>query len=199
MNRSATDAAGRVVAGGFRGQASAANREFTLEPRLVVLIRRLLLLPLVLRLNLVILYGRRSVEWADNDFSPRPHMLLWRRLNRLCVVRRGGAKSVSRDRRSGLRCTTISQRAEICEHRRGDKECNAFRNHHNRLTLIQSHLQKPSSARPTQLNANIEKTIAATDAKVAMVFADSMTRTLCRQQSNSVQRSVLNNGENSPR
>jgi hypothetical protein len=197
--RSVTDAAGRVVAGGFGGAAVTADHQFTLEPRLVVLIRRLLLLPLVLRLNPVILCGRRSVEWADNDFSLRPHMLLWRRLNRLCVVRRGRAKSVPRDRRSGLRCTTISQRAAICEQRRGNKECNAFRNHHDRLTLVQSHPQKPSSARPTQLNANIEKTIATTDAQVAMVFADCMTRTLCTQQSNSVQRTVLNHGENSLR
>jgi hypothetical protein len=60
------------------------------------------------------------------------------------------------------------------------------------------HTQKPSNARPTQLNANIEQTIAATDAKVAIVFADRMTRTLCRRQSNSVRRLVLNNGENSP-
>jgi hypothetical protein len=45
----------------------------------------------------------------------------------------------------------------------------------------------------------MEQTTAATDAKVAIVFADRMTRFLCRQQSNSVQRLVLNNGENSPR
>jgi len=38
--------------------------------------------------------------------------------------------------------------------------------------------QKPSSARPTQLNANIEQTTAATDAKVAIVFAERMIRTL---------------------
>jgi hypothetical protein len=37
------------------------------------------------------------------------------------------------------------------------------------------HTQKPSNARPTQLNANIEQTTAATDAKVAIVFADRMT------------------------
>jgi hypothetical protein len=56
--------------------------------------------------------------------------------------------------------------------------------------------QKPSSARPTQLNANIEQ---MTVAQVAIVFADSMTKTLWRRQSNSVQRLVLNNGESSPR
>ena len=61
------------------------------------------------------------------------------------------------------------------------------------------HNQKPSSARPTQLSANIEETSAATEAKVAIVFADRMIRILCRKQSNSVQRSVLHKGENSPR
>jgi hypothetical protein len=60
------------------------------------------------------------------------------------------------------------------------------------------HTQKPSSARPTQLSANIEETRAATEAKVAIVFADRMIRIL-RKQSNSVQRSVLHKGENSPR
>jgi hypothetical protein len=39
--------------------------------------------------------------------------------------------------------------------------------------------QKPSSARLTQPNANIEQTIAAADAKVAIAFTDLMTRTLC--------------------
>jgi hypothetical protein len=38
-----------------------------------------------------------------------------------------------------------------------------------------SHAQKPSNARPTQLNANIEQTTATTDAKVAIVFAERMT------------------------
>ena len=137
MKRSAT-AAGRVVASGFAGQASAANHEFTLEPHLFVLIRRLLLLPLVLRLNLVILYGRRSVEWVDNGFSLRPRMFPWLRLNRLCVVRRGGAKSVPGDRRSGLRCATVSQRTAICQYERGNKEYNALRNHRDRLTVSQS-------------------------------------------------------------
>jgi hypothetical protein len=51
MNRSATDAAGHVVPSGFAGQAGAANHEFTLEPHLDVLIRCLLLLPSVPRLN----------------------------------------------------------------------------------------------------------------------------------------------------
>src|ERR1700737_2000353 len=132
MNRSAT--AGCAVA----GQASAANHEFTLEPHLVALIRCLLLLPLVLRLNLLVWFGRRSVEWADDDFSLRSRMLLWLRLNRLRVAGRGRAKSVPRDRRSGLRCTTVSQRTAICEHQRGNKECNAFRNHRDRLTVRQS-------------------------------------------------------------
>ena len=137
MNRSAT-AAGRVVAGGFAGQAIAANHEFTLQSHLVVSIRGLLLLPLVLRLNLIILLGRRSVEWADDDFPLRPRMRLWLRLNRLRVAGRGRAKSVPRDRRSGLRCTTVSQRTAICQHQRGNKECNAFRNHRDRSTARQS-------------------------------------------------------------
>jgi hypothetical protein len=38
--------------------------------------------------------------------------------------------------------------------------------------------QKPSSASPTQLNANNEQTSAATDAKVAIVLADRMTNPL---------------------
>jgi hypothetical protein len=40
------------------------------------------------------------------------------------------------------------------------------------------HTQKPSSARLTQLNANMEQTIAAADAKRAIAFADRMTRIL---------------------
>ena len=40
--------------------------------------------------------------------------------------------------------------------------------------------QKPSSARPTQLNANRQQTAAATEARVVIVLADDMTRTLCR-------------------
>jgi hypothetical protein len=35
--------------------------------------------------------------------------------------------------------------------------------------------QCPSSARPTQLNANMEDAIATTDAKVKMVLTDSIT------------------------
>src|SRR6266576_2394246 len=42
MHRSATDAAGCVIAGGFAGEASAANHEFTLESHLVGLIGGLL-------------------------------------------------------------------------------------------------------------------------------------------------------------
>jgi len=37
-------------------------------------------------------------------------------------------------------------------------------------SAFQKHSQKPSSARPTQLNASIEEAIAATDTKVTMVF-----------------------------
>jgi hypothetical protein len=42
--------------------------------------------------------------------------------------------------------------------------------------------QKPSSARPTQLNANIEEAIATTDAKVTMVLTDGITEPRCRQR-----------------
>ena len=50
------------------------------------------------------------------------------------------------------------------------------------LTTLASsgHAQKPSSARPTQLNANIEQATTATDANVTTAFAEPMTRTLCR-------------------
>jgi hypothetical protein len=57
------------------------------------------------------------------------------------------------------------------------------------------HTQKPSRARLTQLNANIEPTIAAADANVAMVFTDRMTKTLDSQRSNTVRQSALNHGE----
>jgi hypothetical protein len=58
--------------------------------------------------------------------------------------------------------------------------------------------QKPSSARPTQLNANSEQTTAVTDATAAIAFADDMSRILVRHQ-------ILSNdfcskmAENSPR
>ena len=55
--------------------------------------------------------------------------------------------------------------------------------------------QKPSKARPTQLTANIEPTIAAADASVATALTDRMTRTLCRRRSDPVRQLVLNNGE----
>jgi hypothetical protein len=63
----------------------------------------------------------------------------------------------------------------------------------------QSHTQKPSSARLTQLTANIEPTIAAADANVAMVFKDRMTKTLDSQRSNPVRQSAPNHGEISAR
>jgi hypothetical protein len=56
------------------------------------------------------------------------------------------------------------------------------------------HTQKPSRARLTQLNANIEPTIAAADANVAMVFTDRMTKTLDSQRSNTARQSALNHG-----
>src|SRR6266404_6020335 len=108
MNRSATDAAGCVVAGGFAGEASAANHEFTLEPRLVGLIGRLLLFPAVFWLNLAIWFAPGSVEGAEDDFTFRARMLFGSKLKRLGVVSRGGAKPVPRDRTSGRRYTTVS-------------------------------------------------------------------------------------------
>jgi hypothetical protein len=56
--------------------------------------------------------------------------------------------------------------------------------------------QKPSSARPIQLNAKSEQAIAATDARVAMVFVGTMTKSPFRQSPNSVQRLLLNHGDN---
>jgi hypothetical protein len=80
MNRSATDASGCVVA------ASAADHEFTLEPRLVGLIGRLLLFPAVFWLNLAICFAPGSVEWAQDDFTFRARMLLGSKLKRLGIV-----------------------------------------------------------------------------------------------------------------
>jgi hypothetical protein len=197
--RASAAAAGRVVAGGFAGQAAAADHEFTLELRFVGLVRRLLLLPLVLRSNPVILLGRRNIE-RGGDFPLRSRLLLWPKLKRLGFLRRGRAKPVPCDRAPGRGCTTASRRAAIGQHQRGNEERDAFRNHRNSLTVRQlktrwwrptlarphrhiyatGQTQKPSSARPTQLNANIEQPIAATDAKVAIALTDRMTRTPCR-------------------
>jgi hypothetical protein len=47
--------------------------------------------------------------------------------------------------------------------------------------LVQRYIQKPSSARPTQLNTKIEQTTAATDAMAAIVFVERMTRTRCEK------------------
>jgi hypothetical protein len=58
--------------------------------------------------------------------------------------------------------------------------------------------QKPSSARPIQLNANRQQTPAAAEAKVAIVLAVGMTRTLCGQRSNSVRQLLPENDENLP-
>jgi hypothetical protein len=99
---------GGVVAGGFAGEASAANYEFTLEPRLVGSIDRLLLFPAVFWLKLAICFARGSVEGAEDDFTFRARMLLGSKLKRLGVVRRGGAKPIPRDRTSGRRYTTVS-------------------------------------------------------------------------------------------
>jgi hypothetical protein len=42
-------------------------------------------------------------------------------------------------------------------------------------SAFQNHRQKPSNARPTQLNANIEEANAAMDTKVAIVLTDGIT------------------------
>jgi hypothetical protein len=39
---------------------------------------------------------------------------------------------------------------------------------------FQEHRQKPSSARPIQLKANIEEATTATEAKVAMILTDGI-------------------------
>jgi hypothetical protein len=122
------------LAGGFAGRAGAANDEFALEPDLVGLIGGLLLLPLVLRMNLAVSFGRRSLERAEDDFSLRPRRLVWLKLNRLRVTGRGRAKSVPRGRRSRRRCTTSSRRTATRKHQRGNKQCNALRNHRVRFT-----------------------------------------------------------------
>jgi hypothetical protein len=64
--------------------------------------------------------------------------------------------------------------------------------------LSSGRAQKPSSARPIQLKANRQQPNAATDARVAIVFADDMTRTLCGPPMHSVEGLVLKNGKNSP-
>jgi hypothetical protein len=40
-------------------------------------------------------------------------------------------------------------------------------------------IQKPRSARPTQLNANIEQAIAANDARVVIALTKRMSKVLC--------------------
>jgi hypothetical protein len=54
--------------------------------------------------------------------------------------------------------------------------------------------QKPSSARPTQLTANIDEAMAAIEAKVTMVLTDRMIEPRCRQRTSSVERVLLNQG-----
>jgi hypothetical protein len=41
--------------------------------------------------------------------------------------------------------------------------------------IVKSQSQKPSSARPTQLSANAEEAITATDARVAIALTDDIT------------------------
>ena len=151
INRSAVDAIGFVVAGGFAGQAIAANHEFTLKPHLVILIRRLLLLKAVFWLNLASWFGRGSVEWTEDDFTFRARVLFGSKLERLGVVRGGGAKPVPRDRISPRGGTTVSRRTAICQHQRGDKECNAFRNHGDHSRQSEKIGEKPTLARRHEL------------------------------------------------
>jgi hypothetical protein len=61
------------------------------------------------------------------------------------------------------------------------------------------HRQKPSRARPTQLNTNTEEAIAATDAKVAIALTDDITELRFRRRLNSVERLLPNQGGNSSR
>jgi hypothetical protein len=64
---------------------------------------------------------------------------------------------------------------------------------------FEKHSQKPSSARPTQLNANIEEAATARDAKVAKVLTDGITEPRFRPRLNSVERLSPNQGGNSSR
>src|ERR1700682_6477618 len=54
--------AGVIVARCFADRAAAANHQFPLQPCLVVLVGRLLLLPLLSRLNFIVSAARRSIE-----------------------------------------------------------------------------------------------------------------------------------------
>lgn len=119
------------------GLAGAADDKLTLQLALVVLIRGLVFFPLVLRLNLIGSLGRRSAEWAEDDFFLRPRMLPGRRINRLHVVRRSRAEAVPRGRRRGrYRSTTVSQRTTIGERQRGKDQYSAFRNHRDHLNSV---------------------------------------------------------------
>ena len=66
-------------------------------------------------------------------------------------------------------------------------------------SAFQKHRQKPSSARPTQLNANTEEATATTDAKVAKVLTNGITEPRFRPRLNSVERLLPNQGGNPPR
>jgi hypothetical protein len=66
-------------------------------------------------------------------------------------------------------------------------------------SAFQKHRQKPSSARPTQLNANTEEATATTDAKVAKVLTNGITEPRFRPRLNSVERLLPNQDGNSPR
>jgi hypothetical protein len=61
---------------------------------------------------------------------------------------------------------------------------------------VQKRRQWPSSARPTQLNTNIEDAIATTDAKVTIVLTVSITEPRCSQRLNSVERLLFYQGGN---
>jgi hypothetical protein len=101
--------------------------------------------------------------------------------------------SISAATRNAMHCEII-----VFASQRGNQRHEVAIRHQLAGTAPSGPSQKPSSARPTQLKANIEQTIAASDAQVAIAFTDRMTRSPCRQRSNFVRRILLNRGDNSP-
>jgi hypothetical protein len=128
----------RIAPGRFAGKAGAANHELALELRVVVLFRRLLLLPRILRLSPPVFFVRRAVERTEHDFRLRSRVRLWPKLERLLrgFLRRG-AKPVPGDRGPGRGRATASRQAAIGQHQGGKQEYGAFRNRRDRLTMRQ--------------------------------------------------------------